>query len=201
MRNLAIALVVGAAVHVGTSVAIASPTSQAKPWPTSNVVMKEGPRVTAPFSFLKFCARNPRECAAGDEVKLKADAALWHDLNEVNRAVNSAIKPLNDTAGKDVWQLAPSQGDCEDYALTKRSKLIAKGWSPSALTLAIAIAPSYGYHVVLVARTTSGDYLLDNLNASIRPWHEVNYVFLSRQSAENPRQWISLQENNLRASM
>ncbi|WP_188410375.1 transglutaminase-like cysteine peptidase [Agaricicola taiwanensis] len=165
--------------------------------------MREGARVAAPFAFLKFCARNPAECAMdGPHVSARETGdTLWRDLESVNASVNRKIAPKNDVAGRDLWELAPNQGDCEDYALTKRSRLIAKGWSPRILTLAIAMAPGYGPHVVLVARTSSGDYLLDNLVSEIRPWHQANYYFISRQSTDNPRHWISVEENNLRASM
>lgn len=166
-------------------------------------IMQEGQRVAAPFAFLKFCARYPAECAApGLYVEARDnEAGFWRDLKAVNSAVNREIAPRNDTPGRDIWDLAPAVGDCEDYALTKRSRLIAKGWSPQALTLAIANAPGYGPHVVLVARTQQGDVLLDNLTSEIRPWQQANYYFISRQSSENPRQWNSLEDNNLRASM
>lgn len=165
--------------------------------------MREGPRVAAPFAFLKFCARNPAECAVdGAYVEARSDDdGFRRDLESVNRAVNREIVAENDAPGRDVWEINPASGDCEDYALTKRSRLIAKGWSPRVLTLAIAIAPGYGPHVVLVAKTSAGDVLLDNLTPEIRSWSKANYFFISRQSAENPRHWISVEDNNLRASM
>jgi predicted transglutaminase-like cysteine proteinase len=196
--RFAIALLLGFSA-VGGTAASAAPALPLK----SGAVMREGPRVAAPFAFLKFCAKHPAQCAGdGGFVQVSsANDKFVRDLEIVNKAVNREIAPKNDVPGRDVWQLEPSQGDCEDYALTKRSRLIAKGWSPRDLMLAIAMAPAYGPHVVLVARTASGDVLLDNLTSEIRPWYKANYFFIARQSADNPRQWMSLEDNNLRASM
>src|SRR5262249_53940622 len=43
-------------------------------------------------------------------------------LAKVNVDVNRSIRPYSD--GKDVWQVNPRRGDCKDYALSKKQRLI-----------------------------------------------------------------------------
>jgi predicted transglutaminase-like cysteine proteinase len=154
----------------------------------------DGPRIAAPFAFLKFCHRHPHQCVP-DNAELPPRAfneTNRAELAEINRAVNRDIRPRRDIPTIDRWELEPAEGDCEDYVLTKRSRLIDRGWPVWTLTPAIVTAPT-GSHMVLIVSLTSGDYVLDSLTDVIRPWHEVDYRFISRQSPHEPRQWLSLQ--------
>jgi predicted transglutaminase-like cysteine proteinase len=63
------------------------------------------------------------------------------------------------------------QGDCEDYAITKRHQLIELGWSTAELRLAVTRTASGEGHLVLVARTAGGDVVLDNRTDAIRRWN------------------------------
>jgi predicted transglutaminase-like cysteine proteinase len=121
------------------------------------------------------------------------DATAFAELQEVNLTVNQTIRARDDRPADDTWELEPEEGDCEDYAITKRSRLIARGWPSSALTLAIVTAPT-GPHMVVLAGTDSGDYALDSLTDDIRPWSETGYTFVSRQSAKAPREWVSVKQ-------
>ena len=47
-------------------------------------------------------------------------------------------------------------------------------------------------HAILTARTTMGDLILDNLDETIKPWHDVKYRYVMRQSALDPNVWIAL---------
>jgi predicted transglutaminase-like cysteine proteinase len=47
-------------------------------------------------------------------------------------------------------------------------------------------------HAVLLARTESGDLVLDNRRDEIKRWTETRYQFLKRQSEQNPRKWLAL---------
>jgi len=53
-------------------------------------------------------------------------------------------------------------GDCEDFALTKRLKLIAMGYAPDSLHLALCWTETREFHAVLIADTDDGQYVLDN---------------------------------------
>jgi predicted transglutaminase-like cysteine proteinase len=109
--------------------------------------------------------------------------------------VNAAIKPATDMeiyGVVDYWTLPVDRGDCEDYALLKRHKLIAAGWPSSALLVTVVRDENGEGHAVLTARTAQGDYILDNKNNELKLWYETGYSFLMRQSYLNPKTWVSL---------
>ena len=118
-------------------------------------------------------------------------------LEAVNRAVNEAITPTRDIAATGAWDrwslpLAVDDavlGDCEDYAIEKRRRLIDAGWPPEALRLAVATSRATGVHAALVAMTEEGDFVLDNLVDEVRPWAQTDYVWLKRQAGADPREW------------
>jgi len=47
-------------------------------------------------------------------------------------------------------------------------------------------------HAVLTARTTEGDFILDNKVDDVRLWSKTPYKFRMRQSYLNPRVWVAL---------
>jgi len=85
--------------------------------------------------------------------------------------------------GAQVW------GDCEDYALEKRAALIARGWDEGVLQLAVAQAPGFGLHAVLIVATDHGDLVLDNGYETPRPLETLPYRWLSRQSGPSLMSW------------
>ena len=98
-------------------------------------------------------------------------------LEQVNKNVNHQIRPMTDWQhyGKDdVWRDSPldNYGDCEDYALTKRSRLLALGVPMDAMSIAIVDSP-LGMHAVLEVKVDLGDravtYVLDNLDKEALP--------------------------------
>ncbi len=157
------------------------------------------PETIAPFGEKLFCMKSPTECAAtpatGDVRvtggKVVLDAARLRELDNVNRAVNVAISPKAEAAGADKWQLDPAVGDCEDYALSKRHRLIAMGWPSSATLLARVRTPHGALHIVLVAATDRGNYVLDNLSPTVRLADDTPYRWESIQSATDPLKWRS----------
>ena len=93
----------------------------------------------------------------------------------------------------DYWSLpTDGKGDCEDYALLKRHKLIMLGWPSAALLMTVVRDTKGEGHAVLTARTTGGDFILDNKSNEVRLWNQTSYEFLMRQSYLNPRAWIAL---------
>jgi predicted transglutaminase-like cysteine proteinase len=48
-------------------------------------------------------------------------------------------------------------------------------------------------HAILTIKTDRGDFILDNLTNSIRPWTATGYRFLKRQSQEDPNVWVSIE--------
>ena len=59
------------------------------------------------------------------------------------------------------WTLAGKYGDCEDYALTKRTALLNAGWDKDKLGLCICYINGEG-HCCLWVDTDKGSFILDN---------------------------------------
>jgi predicted transglutaminase-like cysteine proteinase len=152
-------------------------------------------RTTAPFAHVRFCMDNPSQCISGGAAMMDMDADREDQLVRVNTGVNRSIKPVNDsatTAAGDVWSLDVAEGDCEDFALTKREKLLAMGWSPRALRIAMATTASGVGHAVLVVKTDKGDLVLDNRTSQIKNWRYTDLKIVKIQSGDNARQWYTL---------
>src|SRR5581483_5113479 len=72
----------------------------------------------APMAFVRFCMRYPAECAVRDGQSATVPVALTRErraeLDTVNRAVNRAIRPQENTAGvmAEEWLISPRAGDC-----------------------------------------------------------------------------------------
>lgn len=155
----------------------------------------EGPTM-APFAHVKFCLANPADCRERKVVfrggPVKLTDAKRRELMRVNTEVNRAIiaTPASDeTAATEKWLIAPEFGDCNDYAVTKRHKLLAKGWPARALLLAEVVVPSGEHHLVVVVRTDKGDLVLDNLNATLRSPAKTRYQWVRVESPVNPKFW------------
>lgn len=163
--------------------------------PEASFVAASAPAL-APMAHVLLCLERPAECQATGPAN--AVVALTRDVRaeliQVNRAVNRQIRPRHDKAGPmgDVWSVSPAKGDCEDYALTKRHMLIARGWPSSALRIAVARTARGEGHAVLVVRTSEGDLVLDNRTTALRSWDKTGLRWIKIQSAGNPKQWMSL---------
>jgi len=150
-----------------------------------------------PHGFVRFCEETPKECSADQKSEARFDAAPERlgELDAVNREINQAITPVTDLevyGVNEYWTLPRTKGDCEDYALLKRRKLIEKGWPVSALLLTVVRDEKGEGHAVLTARTVQGDFILDNKSEDVRLWTVTPYQYVMRQSYLNPRVWVAL---------
>ncbi|MFN4090248.1 MAG: transglutaminase-like cysteine peptidase [Alphaproteobacteria bacterium] len=159
--------------------------------------MRTAAATLPPKGFVDFCRRFPAECSEiadpAGPVALSADR--WAELEAVNRAVNRGIRYVSDQrrhGRSEYWTLPDGAGDCEDLALEKRRQLVELGWPRDSLLIALATIPRVGGHAVLVAVTDRGDFVLDVRDGRVRPWDEIPYDWVRRQSPENPRLWLSL---------
>ncbi len=143
-------------------------------------------------SIRKKTAVTPRKKVAYAPVKLTP--RTWAQLTGINRRINAKIKPRSDgnNKGIDIWSVSGNTGDCEDYALQKRRALIRAGWPSHSVLMTVADHPRYGSHAVLVARTSNGDFVLDNMRKRVVPWNRVNYRWKKRQSQSDPSKWVRL---------
>jgi len=150
-----------------------------------------------PYAFVEFCDRMPLECRAGllEVARIAGTPQQMAELDRVNRMVNHDITPVTDMelyGVPDYWTIPTSRGDCEDYALLKRQTLMRAGWPASALLMTVVYDEHHEGHAVLTARTSRGDYILDNKNDELRLWYQTPYEFLMRQSYIDPHIWMSL---------
>ncbi len=146
----------------------------------------------SPPAFKSFCEREPKLCPteSGENV-VELTAARQAELKAVNASVNRRIKERSDiqTSGKiDYWELPSAQGDCEDFAILKKSELLKRGWPASALLLTVARFGGEG-HTVLTVRTSKGDKILDNRTGAIRDWSNTPYRYFARQSQSAAGKW------------
>jgi len=120
----------------------------------------------------------------------------WNELNTVNREVNRDIIPefIVGSGATEEWLISPQAGDCNDYAVTKRHELLARGWPSQALLLSEVVIPSGEHHLVLVACTKDVDLVLDNLNPNIRPVAMTyqQYQWVRIESPQNPKFWATV---------
>lgn len=150
-----------------------------------------------PYGYVRFCSSFAEECKRGplEDQRIAGSSEKLDELDSVNRQVNAAIKPATDLEiyGEiERWTLPRDRGDCEDYALLKRHILIRKGWPASALLMTVVRDEKGEGHAILTARTSKGDYVLDNKNDELKLWSATPYTFVMRQSYIDPNVWLSL---------
>jgi Predicted periplasmic protein len=157
---------------------------------------ESGPTL-APFQHIRFCLQYPDDCrsnsAEGERVDLTSEKLAL--LKRVNHRVNVSIVAKSKTYGsrlEDTWTIAPVQGDCNDYAVTKRHELLGSGFPSSALRLSVTKTAAGIGHLVLVVVTTKGDFVMDSLADAIQPWQSTDYRWLKIQSARNPHYWVEI---------
>ena len=128
------------------------------------------------------------------------DASTWATVSRVNTKVNRDIIRKTDLANHGVeerWSTPLEEGakfgDCEDYVLEKRRALIAQGFPPSALSIAVVTTTWNTTHAVLLVATDKGEYVLDNLSPWVMPWDEAPYIFRKRQVAGEAFRWARVE--------
>jgi predicted transglutaminase-like cysteine proteinase len=197
--SVAISVVIGlfavALPAMAQQVAVISPATRAPEF------MRVYGSSQPPYGFVAFCERMPQECivTSSDDSRYRATPQSLSELDEVNRAVNHEIEPATDMEVYGVaeyWTLPTTRGDCEDYQLLKRHRLITRGWPSSALLMTVVRDEKNEGHAVLTARTTQGDYILDNKVDVVRLWNQTPYHYVMRQSYMDPKVWVSLDPND-----
>lgn len=147
-----------------------------------------------PIGFSYFCMDNPAECEPlpVHEPTTPINYRLWESrLDDANKTINGQIIYKRDT-GEDTWSLAPSEGDCEDYALTKYAHLLKMGLPRGVMHFAYVLIAGGESHVVLLIETDEGPKVLDN-NADEA--YDLNQMMISRlsiQDVRNPRFWTQI---------
>lgn len=162
-----------------------------------------GPVTPTPRGYYDLCRRDGRLCRPTRSrgvlttktgiVVLTSDRL--RDLAAVNASVNRELSPRSDASlygVGDRWEADARAGDCEDFALAKRMRLIRAGWPSAAALVALARTHRGEEHAVLIARTDRGDLVLDNLTNEIRGWRRASLRLTSIQSPDSAWNWHKL---------
>jgi len=163
--------------------------------------MITGSVTSQPIGHYEFCKTNPAECAVRSRPASvpKVTDHGWSVISEINATVNHSITPMTDLEiyGRDeVWVYPTDVGDCEDFVLLKRRKLMSAGFSAADLLITVVRKPDGEGHAVLSVRTQSGDFILDNLNDEVKLWSETHYTYLKRQASYDTGRWVTIENSN-----
>jgi predicted transglutaminase-like cysteine proteinase len=145
-----------------------------------------------PSQYAAFCVKEPEACALSGEPVIEFETAKPL-LERINRAVNRDIRFAPDEPGEigeECWQFpTKGQGDCEDFALEKRRRLVLEGLPSASLTMAIVHHKVQFFpHAILLAETTQGTWVLDNLSDEITCWNAVPYRYERREQPDGT--WV-----------
>ncbi|MDS7595912.1 transglutaminase-like cysteine peptidase [Agrobacterium tumefaciens] len=161
--------------------------------------MVTGGVTSQPIGHYEFCQKYADECNIRSKVTPppRVTDYGWGVIRDINATVNTTIVAMTDQEiyGKDeVWEYPTTAGDCEDFVLLKRKKLIEKGFAVSDLLITVVRKPDGEGHAVLTLRTTDGDFILDNLSDDVKLWTDTNYTYLKRQASFNTGRWVSIED-------
>ncbi|MFG1363468.1 transglutaminase-like cysteine peptidase [Xanthobacter versatilis] len=165
--------------------------------------LADGRVTTAPTGYVRFCAEHAQDCeAAGSGVTvMKLDTQRSAELERVNHTVNETVQPETDLdhyGETERWAYPDDgRGDCEDYVLEKRRRLINIGWPSSVLLITVVRDREGDGHAVLTVMTDKGDLILDNQETEIHAWKDTGYRYVKRQSQADPSTWVSLGETRV----
>ncbi len=163
--------------------------------------MHIGGLTTQPVGHYDFCRRLPAECrpTADADAPFELSREFWAELVNINNMVNLTVRPRTDMEMwgiEEYWSYPVSgHGDCEDYVLEKRKRLMALGVPASNLLITVVRQPNGDGHAVLVVHTSMGDFILDNLEMRVLRWNETEYTYLKRQSSRHAGMWVGINDD------
>ena len=124
--------------------------------------------------------------------------SLMAKLEDVNVEVN-ALPYTSDSdrwGTSEFWEEIDAQGgDCEDFSIAKRNRLLSLDLPAKALRLAICITETGEGHAVLTVDTDQGTFVLDNRFPAVLPFErltDLGYRWISRQAGDGGRGWVKI---------
>ncbi len=161
--------------------------------------MVTGGITSQPIGHYEFCQKYVSECDIRSKLTPppRVTEYGWQVIRDVNKNVNATIIAMTDMEvyGKEeVWEYPKTAGDCEDFVLLKRKKLIERGFAVSDLLITVVRKPDGEGHAVLTLRTNDGDFILDNLTDDVKIWTDTDYTYLKRQASFNTGRWVSIED-------
>lgn len=149
-----------------------------------------------PIGYYNFCSKYPSECETQpSDPFFVLTRERWQQILEVNFRANSEVAPRSDMqvyGVEEAWEFPQTEGDCEDYVLLKKKRLVELGFPAAALLITVALDANRGGHAVLTVATDRGDFILDNLESKVLLWKDAEIYYLKRQSSSDPNTWESL---------
>ncbi len=118
-----------------------------------------------PIAFSLYCLKNLAECPSEGPNRVPLTPQLNSTITYVHRQVNAEIAPAPER--QDVWQADVANGDCDDYVMTKRRRLINAGVPATALRVKVFRLADGQVHATLLVRTNQGTFELDNLKSGV----------------------------------
>jgi predicted transglutaminase-like cysteine proteinase len=158
--------------------------------------MPLGQPVATPLGAHWFCYFHTLACTR--ELNPVPEMAMtdqrWAELRAVQDDVNRDIRPSAFLSVSDIGWHYPRHhiGDCVQYALLKRHKLLMQGWPSGTLHLTTVVTAHEQGHLVLVVSTNQGDWVLDNLHDTVLPWDALPYRWVARQQGPTFKDWVSV---------
>ena len=151
--------------------------------------------VSSPAGASNLCARYGWACSRSASPRPISGPDL--DLAiRMNRQINREVRSISDQGqyGRpEYWALPTGRGgDCEDFALIKKKRLIEAGLDPQMLLISTALDRDRNAHAVLIMRTVQGDFVLDNLRDEVLHWRQTGYTYLRMQDPRNPAGWTAV---------
>lgn len=146
--------------------------------------------------FAEHCKNHPPTSLTSNDVLI---------LAKVNTEVNRSIHWTSDKEHyglSEVWTpkaVKWGKGDCEDYALAKRQRLVSLGFPQGAFRLAVINKFSWKEaHVVLLASVGKQTLILDSMTHRLEDARDLGVSWEALQEKGQPRVWIkNPDENNL----
>lgn len=172
--------------------AFAAPALAASAMPVGGVTSQ-------PIGHFEFCELHRRDCQphGGNTAAARLTNFGWKTMVAINSTVNATIEPMTDEelyGREEVWAYPDSgAGDCEDFVLEKRRRLLQAGFSASDLLITVVRKPNGEGHAVLTLRTNKGDFILDNLSDDVLAWSDTPYTFLKRQASFDAGRWVKVE--------
>ncbi len=190
-----VAALLGLFVALNAAAPVAAQSEKLPQMASAAIVTSE---TLPPIGWVQFCAESPQDCDVPSLASQPAalDDRRWKQLLRINRDVNDEVEPVSDLEHwgmLEKWSYPDDgKGDCEDYVLEKRRRLIDAGWPRQALLITVVRDRKGDGHAVLTVKTERGDFVLDNQDPRVRSWTDTGYKFIKRQSETHPNKWVSL---------
>jgi len=123
---------------------------------------------------------------------------LMAELEAVNAEVNALPYVADPTrwGADEFWaEIDQAGGDCEDFSIAKRNRLLALGFPAKPLRLATCQTETGEGHAVLTVDTDQGTLVLDNRFPAVLPFERLTalgYRWISRQAGDGGRGWVKI---------